>query len=179
MLALPRIGRDTMTMTNVRFAGEGTEPRRRIVVGIDASDYSREALRWAISFSHPGDTIELVHAWSLPAIAGVETLDLEPEPFVEAADRLVRDAADEVLEDGQRELVDLVFSAVNGRPAGALIAASDGAELIVVGRRGRGGFRSLLLGSVSHEVVHKARCPVVITPYQSMHAPGRTLTDDR
>lgn len=156
-----------MTTANVTAGGGLTPSAHRIVVGIDASDYSREALRWAISFSQPGDTIELVHAWDLPAVAGVEALDLEPGPFAVAADRLLRDAADEVLEDEERQLVDLVFSPVNGRPAGALVQKSEDAELIVVGRRGRGGFRSLLIGSVSHEVVHHARCPVVVTPLSS------------
>jgi len=150
-----------MTATNVGAADRRGE---RIVVGIDASDFSREALRWAISFSQPGDTIELVHGWTLPTVAGAELLDLEPQPFAIAADRLVRDAADEVFEDEERELIELVFSPVNAHAANALVEKSNGAELIVVGRRGRGGFRSLLLGSVSHDVVHNATCPVVITP---------------
>ena len=156
-----------MTTTNTTSGREIEPSSDRIVVGIDASDFSREALRWAISFAQPGDTIELVHAWSLPTVAGVEALDFEPGPFAAAADRLLRDAADEVFEDEDRELVDLVFSPVRGRPAGALVQKSEGAKLIVVGRRGRGGFRSLLLGSVSHDVVHNATCPVVVTPLGS------------
>lgn len=137
---------------------------KRIVVGVDASDGSREALRWAIDQSRPGDTIELVHTWNVHVMGGIDTPPLDPAPYAAGADRLLRDTADEVFEDEERELVDVVFSPIHGHAAGALIDASDGADLLVVGRRGLGGFKALLLGSVSGDVVHHARCPVVVIP---------------
>lgn len=139
-------------------------PAQRIVVGVDGSDQSREAMRWAISFAQPGDTIELVHGWNLFAIGGLESSHLDPTTFEAGANQLLRDTADEVFEDESRQFVELVFTAVYGRAAERLIERSDDADLLVVGRRALGGFGSLLLGSVSDEVVHRARCPVVVTP---------------
>jgi len=117
-----------------------------------------------MSTAQPGDTIELVHAWNLQVVDGLDYPELDPTPFEAGADRLLRDTADEVFEDEQRELVDLVFSPVRGHPPGVLIAKSDGADLLVVGRRGLGGFRALLLGSVSSDVIHHGTCPVIVTP---------------
>lgn len=143
---------------------EAKRSAKRIVVGVDASDHSREAMRWAISFAQPGDTIELVHVWNLNAIAGLEAPHLNSSAFEVGANRLLRDSADEVFEDEDRQLFEIVFTAVHGHAAGSLIDRSEGADLLVVGRRGLGGFRSLLLGSVSADVVQHAKCPVVVTP---------------
>lgn len=64
---------------------------------------------------------------------------------------------------GQAELTgSTVDAVVEGHPAEALLDAADGADLLVVGSRGRGGFASALLGSVSQHVTHHARCPVVV-----------------
>lgn len=143
---------------------EAKRSAKRIVVGADASKHAREAMRWAISFAQPGDTIELVHAWNLRAIGGFEAPHLSPSTFEVGANQLLRDTADEVFEDEERELFEIVFTAVHGHPAESLIERSEGADLVVVGRRGLGGFRSLLLGSVSASVVQNAHCPVVVTP---------------
>jgi nucleotide-binding universal stress UspA family protein len=58
--------------------------------------------------------------------------------------------------------VDVWTRVMQGRPADVLVDASEGAELVVVGSRGRGGFRGLLLGSVSRSVMHRAHCPVAV-----------------
>jgi nucleotide-binding universal stress UspA family protein len=63
--------------------------------------------------------------------------------------------------------VDVRTHVIQGRPADVLVDASESAELVVVGSRGRGGFRGLLLGSVSRGVLHRAHCPVaVIRPFE-------------
>lgn len=137
---------------------------KRIVVGADASNHAREAMRWAACFAEPGDTIELVHAWNLRAIGGFEAPHLNPSTFEVGANQLLHDTADEVFEDEERELFDIVFTALHGHAAECLIDRSEEADLLVVGRRGLGGFRSMLLGSVSASVVQNAHCPVVVTP---------------
>jgi nucleotide-binding universal stress UspA family protein len=138
-----------------------------IVVGIDGSDVSREALRWAIDEARVhGARVTAVHAWEPPApvaeVAPMPTIDLVdfvPE-FRDAAGKLVSNVVEEIVGDDASVTVEPI--AVEGSPAEALIDAARNARLVVVGSRGHGGFTALLLGSVSHKVAQHALCPVVI-----------------
>ncbi len=153
-------------MTNAGTVREEESHTYRIVVGVDGSEPSTLALRWAINEAdRHGGTVEAVHAWHGAYIGsatpyGVALID--PKIYSDAADKLldtVVDAADESgLEAPIRRTV------VQGSPAHALLEAGKGADLIVVGSRGRGGFAGLLLGSVSQQVVHHASGPVVVVP---------------
>lgn len=138
-----------------------------IVVGVDGSDESKAALRWAIDEARRRQAkLVCVHAWLFPSVVdptGVATRL--------AADVLatLRDDANELLESVLADVVseadadvEIVSSVVEGPPASALISAADAADLLVVGSRGLGGFRGLLLGSVSQQCAHHANCPVVI-----------------
>jgi nucleotide-binding universal stress UspA family protein len=78
----------------------------------------------------------------------------------ENATRTVADVEKEVL--GEHDGLDVRHTIAEGPPARILVAASDGADLLVVGCRGRGGFKSLALGSVGQACVHHAHCPVLI-----------------
>jgi nucleotide-binding universal stress UspA family protein len=138
-----------------------------IVVGVDGSSESKAALRWALDEARLRQAkLKCVHAWFFPSVTdpnGVATR-LSAEVF-----ETLRDDADELLESVIAGVVsetdadvEIVRSVVEGPPASALIAASDGADLLVVGSRGLGGFRGLLLGSVGQQCVHHANCPVVI-----------------
>ncbi len=131
----------------------------RTIVGIDGSASSVAALRWAVDAARPGDEIVAVMAWSIYPVGGLEAPGINPAE-VEVATR--RDLADVLAPVEAPEGVTITSSVVHGRPAGVLTTASRDADLVVVGRRGLGGFLGLVLGSVSDQVVHHARCPVVV-----------------
>jgi len=136
---------------------------RRILVGIDASEPSRAALRWAVGEAQPGDCVEVVHSWNLHAIAGLEAPNLNSATFEVDATRLLHEAVDQVV-DIENAPFDVEFSPVHGHASEVLIERSSDADLLVVGRRGLGGFKQMLLGSVSRDVVQHAACPVVVVP---------------
>lgn len=138
----------------------------RIVVGIDGSETSRAALRWAAEEARARQaTLHVVHAWQMPYAGGY------PLGAATAFDPLeMEDGARSVLEGAieQLDVADLLHpvehSLVGGGAAGALLDASKGADLVVVGSRGLGGFTGMLIGSVSHHVAVHATSPVVIVP---------------
>jgi nucleotide-binding universal stress UspA family protein len=131
-----------------------------IVVGVDGSDHARRALEWAIDEAKlRRASLYLVHSWKFPAPVPLPDGGVAPADLEGAANAVLDEAA--ALVPGgvavQREIA-------NDHAAHALVRASQGAELLVVGARGLGGFKGLLLGSVSEQVVHHARCPVVVVP---------------
>lgn len=136
----------------------------RIVVGIDGSPHSRQTLAFAVEEARRRDaTIDAVYAyappvyWSAPEF-GVLIPRPESEVVEDARGLLERELAD-VPDDVRVERV-----VVEGPAARALLETARGADLLVVGSRGRGGFMGLLLGSTSHQVVTHATCPVVVVP---------------
>lgn len=148
-------------------AGDGgTSGVKKVVVGVDGSEGSRRALRWAASeASVRGDALELVHVWEQPqayAPQGLGAYPIDPEPIEGAARALLEELVAEAR--GLVPGVEVRGELVEGPPAQALLDAARNADLLVVGSRGLGGFASLLLGSVSHQVSHHAPCPVVLVP---------------
>jgi nucleotide-binding universal stress UspA family protein len=149
----------------VRGAGADGEPTGRVVVGVDGSDPSTAALRWALAYAAPrAGTVEAVHAWELPLIYG-PAVAYDVEAVERAAHRLV-DAAVADATAGRPELaaVAITPTVVAGGPAASLLESAKDADAIVVGRRGLGGFGRLLLGSVSEHVVRHADTTVVVVP---------------
>jgi nucleotide-binding universal stress UspA family protein len=140
------------------------EAELRIVVGVDGSECAERALQFAAhEASRWGALLHVVSAYEIPPNAGWVTVPLEP--FAEAARASVDSAVARV-----HELEPAVVT--KGEPAhgfagNVLVAASQGASLLVVGTRGRGEVRSLVLGSVSEHCVHHALCPVTIVGAQS------------
>lgn len=133
----------------------------RVVVGVDGSEQSALALVWAAEEARlRGATLELVHAWETPyaieyAIVS-EALDTAQRTAADLVDQML-DAVGVVPDDVDRTVV-------HSAPVIALTDAAAGADLLVVGSRGRGGFTGLLLGSVSHQVSRHADRPVVVVP---------------
>ena len=146
----------------------------RIVVGVDGSEGSRRALLWAAEEATlRAVPLEVIHtyehhlAWqgygadeSMSA-AAVEAMRQEIESAGREASRNAQAIVDRMVEG--LEGPEVTATAVeSSHPAQALVAHSKGADLLVVGSRGRGGFKSLMLGSVSQQCAHHAECPVVI-----------------
>jgi len=133
----------------------------RIVVGVDGSDEAQAAFDWALAHADDDDTVIACHAWSLPAVMGFEAPTFSLAEVEVAAHKLVKEmiaAADR--DDGPTLQSEVIF----GHPGPVLIEQAEGADLVVVGSRGFGGFKGLLLGSVSTYVIHHATCPVATIP---------------
>jgi nucleotide-binding universal stress UspA family protein len=137
-----------------------------IVVGVDGSDGSKLALRWAVQEARwRGAKVVAVGAWEYPYIyAGpADMVPLTPwkEQGPEVLQMLNAEIAAVLAEESP---VEVEARVEEGPAARVLLDAAEGAALLVVGSRGRGGFRGLLLGSVSMQCAHHASCPVVIIP---------------
>jgi nucleotide-binding universal stress UspA family protein len=149
-----------------------------IVVGIDGSEHSKAALRWAVKEAAlRGAAVRAVHAWQVyPALYSGTTITATDFEDVRAqAGSFVEDFVAEVVPN--HEGVEIESIAIQGESvAPALADAAAGADLLVVGSRGLGGFRGLLLGSVSQQCVHHATCPVVVLP-QSLTVESRSVTE--
>jgi nucleotide-binding universal stress UspA family protein len=140
---------------------------QRLVVGVDGSEHARRALEWALEEARLRDArLDVVYAWEPPLVVGFGTLAggrTEPEgTSYENAARSLLDETVAAIRTEDRPAIEKTV--VHGSAARALLEAAKGADLIVVGSRGRGGFAGLLLGSVSQQVVQHAPCPVVIVP---------------
>jgi nucleotide-binding universal stress UspA family protein len=142
-----------------------------IVVGVDGSETSHEALRWAAEEARLRSArLVAVYAWSFippqpigdPGMLAVSAGDLpgQLEAESEAARVMLDGAVETVL--GAETGVEVERKLVERDAGDALVAESADAELVVVGSHGRTGFRAALLGSVSRHVVDHAKCPVVV-----------------
>lgn len=135
----------------------------RIVVGVDGSKEARNALVWAVEEARlRGATLDVVHAYSSPWGYWDAPVPLVPLPEVDDFQRKLLDEEVAAVNTNNDVLIESVL--LNDLPARALIERGKGADLLVVGSRGKGGFAGLLLGSVSQQVVHHAPCPVVVIP---------------
>ncbi|GLB62202.1 hypothetical protein NCCP2495_00800 [Dietzia sp. NCCP-2495] len=139
---------------------------RPVVVGVDGGPDSLRALQWAAEYATAVDApLVALTAYQLPNIYGPYAMaGWEGSSELESSAReMLAHAVRSALGDDAS-----VKSAVlQGHAAKSLIAASRDARLVVVGSRGRGGFRGMVLGSVSQHVVPHAHCPVVVLPHSS------------
>ncbi len=138
-----------------------TEPKSRIVVGVDGSSSSIAALRWAADQAKStGSSVDVIMTWEWPTGLGWPPfLPAEYNPETNAQ-HVLDEAVERVRE--AHENVEIRCSVSEGHPAPALIEASRGAALLVVGSRGHGEFVGMLLGSVSEHCVTHAHCPVLV-----------------
>jgi nucleotide-binding universal stress UspA family protein len=142
-----------------------------IIVGVDGSGHSRRALDWAIheaAIRHAPLTVLTVQQamrsfWAGPMIYPEDT------ELAESARKLAQDETDEALgelaEDARPREVTVL--GVPGFPAEEILTVAKDADMIVVGSRGAGGFKKLLMGSVASQVTHHAHIPVVVIPAEN------------
>jgi nucleotide-binding universal stress UspA family protein len=148
----------------------------RIVVGVDGSKHALVALRWALQEAQVrGAPLDVVAAWqypvavddAIPFAVGVDPGLLEKGAVATIDDALARAGV-------TGDAPGITRIAAPGPAAEVLIQAAEGADLLVVGTRGRGGFKGLLLGSVSSQCAQHASCPVVVVPDDDRAHRGRS-----
>lgn len=137
----------------------------RIVVGVDGSPSSKAALRWAVAQAErTGASVQAVIAWHYPVMIGgyawAPVSAVPTEDFEEIADKTLAETIADAVDPATAVRIEKVVR--EGNAAQVLIEAADGAELLVVGSRGHGGFSSALIGSVSQHCAHHAPCPILI-----------------
>lgn len=137
-----------------------TTDRPFIVVGVDGSESSKLALRWAARIASAENArIDVVGAWEWPYGYGWAAVPVEYSPK-DDLEKALTETVDEVF--GCQRPDGLRIGVLEGDPARLLVELSKTALMVVVGSRGHGGFTGLLLGSVSRKVAELAKCPVLI-----------------
>jgi nucleotide-binding universal stress UspA family protein len=137
-------------------------PSGVIVVGVDGSDASKDALLWAARQAElTGSALHVVSSWEFPVMAYGALMPL-PEDFDSEglSQKTLDQAIDETL--GEHPAVQVSTVVAEGPPALELLKAAQDADLLVVGSRGHGAFAGMLLGSVSEHCVAHSPCPVVV-----------------
>jgi nucleotide-binding universal stress UspA family protein len=147
------------TTPSAPVSPEASVASRPIVVGVDGSPSSLDALRWAVrQAALVGAEVHAVIAWQYPAVYGMYAIADE----VNWAD-MARETAEAALKEALGgDAGPVTLYVVEGHPAKVLVDKSADAEMVVVGSRGHGGFTGMLLGSVSEQVVAHAGCPVLV-----------------
>ncbi|PYC82641.1 universal stress protein UspA [Streptomyces tateyamensis] len=132
----------------------------RIVVGVDGSPSLKQALRWAVDQAErTGAVVEAVACWAYPTVYGWGMTGVDPE-LPDITGKMLAQAVAEVV--GDDPPVEIRESVVLGNAAEVLLDRAHGAERLVVGNRGHGGFSGALLGSVGQHCVQHAHCSVVV-----------------
>ncbi len=137
-----------------------------IIVGVDGSAHSRKALEYAAKEAaahHTSLTVLTVHQAVRDVYGSVANYP-EDASLTDKARQAAQAETDEVLAGLSDRPDSVTVRAVHGLPAEELVNAAQGADMVVMGSRGAGGFARLILGSVATQVSHHANCPVLIVP---------------
>jgi nucleotide-binding universal stress UspA family protein len=138
----------------------GQAARPVIVAGVDGSEDSKEALRWAVRHARlTGAEVHAVTAWHVPVTIMVVPSYTEADYQRDAAEILNKTVADAL---GPSPGVPVVTELIQGRPAVALTQEAQNADLLVVGGHGQGELPGMHLGSVASYCIHHAPCPVTV-----------------
>jgi nucleotide-binding universal stress UspA family protein len=138
----------------------------KIVVGVDGSSCSGEALEWAYAQARATSAeLVIVHCWEYPYLGVIDFVGMDERIRAtshDAAEALLDSTISHLRATHPGDDVPLTPVLLEGNPAWSLLDAAKDADLVVVGSRGRSGLKTLLLGSVSHVVVTHAEIPVVV-----------------
>ena len=136
---------------------------KAILVGVDGSECSRGALDFAAEEAAlHGAPLRIVCVWDVPDVG--YAVSAYPKEFLE----IIQEEAKAIVARSRarvaelRPTVPVEAVVIKGHPGTVIVEEAKDASLVIVGNRGRGGVASLLLGSVSHHVVHLAPCPVIV-----------------
>lgn len=145
---------------------------KRIVVGVDGSSSSRQALAWALRQAElTGASVDAVGVWHYPVMTGgyswAPVSVLDDSDFATITAKALDEAISQTADPASS--VKVSASVQEGNTAEVLLEAAEGADLLVVGSRGHGGFTGALLGSVSQHCAHHAPCPLVIVRQAGRH----------
>jgi nucleotide-binding universal stress UspA family protein len=149
----------------------------KIVVGVDGSSFSGDALEWAYAQAIATNAeLVVVHCWEYPYLGVIDFVGMDErirETSHDGAEALLDATISRLRDDHPDNDVPLTPLLLEGSPAWTLIDAAKGADLLVVGSRGRSGLKTLLLGSVTHVVVTHAEMPVVVVRHAGGAQDGR------
>jgi nucleotide-binding universal stress UspA family protein len=164
----------------VREAPRESTAEPRVVVGVDGSEDSTAAVRFAFeAAARRGAGLTVVHTWDVDVDSTSAALTWVVDS--QEADEQERTVVAETLAGYAAEFptVDVRRHVVRGHPVAELVRQSEDADLLVVGTRGRGAVKGLVLGSVSHSVLHDARCPVAVVGSSHQTSADRSGTSRR
>lgn len=137
----------------------------RIVVGVDGSETSQRALRWALAEGRGRKaSVEVVHAWQIPYAGHYPHMTnmIDLSTYEEASRKVLDDAL--AAEGADDHAVPIKRTSIQGGAAATIVDLAEDADLVVLGSRGLGAVKKMLLGSVTMQVTHHSQCPVVVIP---------------
>ncbi|MBL89005.1 MAG: universal stress protein UspA [Actinobacteria bacterium] len=142
------------------------EKGRRIVVGIEGSGYAKAALVWAIEEAlHREALVEVVTCYSptyIPASPDLGYVPFDGANLISEVEKLQNEVVESAMEIAGNPNIEIRKTIKKGKAPETLMSIAEGADMLVVGNRGRGGFAGLRLGSVSQAISHHSPCPLVI-----------------
>ena len=153
-----------------------SEQSPRVIVGVDGSPQSKQALRWAAQFAATsGARLIAVAAWDYPTTYVWNAWPQDWDPARDAQ-KALEGTVDEVFAAHRPSDLELIVR--QGTAAGVLLDECEAAQMLVVGSRGHGGFAGLLLGSVSAKVAEHASCPVLVVHGENPPPVAGSLSSD-
>ena len=142
------------------------ESSENIVVGVDGSEHSLAALRWAVANASDDAQISAISSWQTPIdgpiLYGVNRFDLRA--LKAAARATVNEAADKICAELGLDDSRITREIAEGDPRWVLLSRSEAADLIVLGQRGRTGLPHFFLGSTTTALIHRPHCPTAVVP---------------